>query len=214
MARPSDPPLRRRDVISCALAMIDRDGLEKFTIRKLAAELDISGPTLYHHFRNKDDILAAVAKLIMADQVPGDPHADPIDAIVEHSTTYYLALLEHRHALRLVERESRTHSMPWYEYLVGLLADAGVPTQDRALVIDALDALIQGFVSLAGRDDRSYDAAQLCQFPLLEEALAADCHRDTDRLQSSVRALLGGWVVPAATHQGARPRSHASTSAT
>src|SRR5581483_4970562 len=161
MARPSDPPLRRRDVIACALTMIDRDGLEKFTIRRLAAELDISGPTLYHHFRNKDDILAAVAKLIMADQVPGDRRANPVDAIVEHSTTYYLALVEHRNALRLVEQESRTHSMRWYEYLVGLLADAGIPVQDRALVIDALDALIQGFVSFAGRNDtRSFDTTQ------------------------------------------------------
>jgi AcrR family transcriptional regulator len=194
MARPSDPPLRRRDVITCALAMIDRDGLEKFTIRRLAAELDISGPTLYHHFRNKDDILAAVAKTVMANQVPDDRRDDPVDAIVEHSTTYYLALVEHRNALRLVERESRTHSMPWYEYLVGLLADAGVPTQDRALVIDALDALIQGFVSFSGRDDRTYDTEQLSQFPLLDEALAKDGHIDVARLQRSVRALLQGWV--------------------
>lgn len=193
MARPADPPLRRSDVISSALAMIDQDGLEKFTIRKLAAKLDISGPTLYHHFRDKDEILAAVAKTVMSELVPGSAHAaDPIEAIIEHSTTYYRALIDHRNVLPLVERESRIHSMPWYEYLVQLLDDAGVPIQDRILMIDALDALIQGFVSFSGRDDRRYGITQ--EFPLLNEALAKDGHENVGGLQRSLRALLEGWV--------------------
>ncbi|MER8039452.1 TetR/AcrR family transcriptional regulator [Streptomyces hydrogenans] len=56
--RTGRPPLTSRaQILVAARGLIDRDGWEKLTIRRLAAELGIGATTLYHHIRNKDDLL-------------------------------------------------------------------------------------------------------------------------------------------------------------
>ena len=49
-----------------ALAIIDADGLAELSTRRLARELRVSAPSLYNHFRTKEDILDAVADAIVA----------------------------------------------------------------------------------------------------------------------------------------------------
>ncbi|MEN3536781.1 helix-turn-helix domain-containing protein [Microbispora sp. ZYX-F-249] len=56
--RTGRPPLTSRtQIVAAARRLIDRDGWEKLTIRRLAAELGIGATTLYHHIRDKDDLL-------------------------------------------------------------------------------------------------------------------------------------------------------------
>lgn len=66
MARPRQPLLSRSRVISAATALVDREGLEALTTRRLASELGVRGPSLYNHFATKAEILDAVADAIMA----------------------------------------------------------------------------------------------------------------------------------------------------
>lgn len=47
----------RAEILEAARRLIDRDGWEKLTIRRLAGELGIGATTLYHHVRNKGDLL-------------------------------------------------------------------------------------------------------------------------------------------------------------
>ncbi|MFE1266999.1 TetR/AcrR family transcriptional regulator [Streptomyces sp. NPDC058757] len=56
--RTGRPPLTSRaQILVAARALIDRDGWEKLTIRRLAAELGVGATTLYHHIRSKDELL-------------------------------------------------------------------------------------------------------------------------------------------------------------
>ncbi|MFF4261699.1 TetR/AcrR family transcriptional regulator [Streptomyces virginiae] len=56
--RTGRPPLTSRaQILLTARRLIDEDGWEKLTIRRLAAEIGIGATTLYHHIRNKDDLL-------------------------------------------------------------------------------------------------------------------------------------------------------------
>ncbi|MBM9459206.1 TetR family transcriptional regulator [Nocardioides sp. zg-536] len=52
---------RRDDVVARALEVLDATGLDGLTMRKLAADLGLQPAALYHHFANKDALLAAVA---------------------------------------------------------------------------------------------------------------------------------------------------------
>ena len=61
MPRPRQPVLSRERIVTAALALIDADGLGAFSTRRLAAALGVQGPSLYHHFANRDAILDAVA---------------------------------------------------------------------------------------------------------------------------------------------------------
>jgi AcrR family transcriptional regulator len=51
------PVTSRAEILAAARRLIDRDGWEKLTIRGLAGELGIGATTLYHHVRDKEDLL-------------------------------------------------------------------------------------------------------------------------------------------------------------
>ena len=51
----------RDDVIHTAIQLLEEVGLDGLTLRRLATELGISAPTLYWHFRDKRELLDAMA---------------------------------------------------------------------------------------------------------------------------------------------------------
>ena len=51
----------RADVVARAIHVLDEYGLADLTMRRLAAELEVRPSALYHHFTNKQSLLAAVA---------------------------------------------------------------------------------------------------------------------------------------------------------
>ena len=66
MARPRKPLLSTERIVDTARALVDAEGLAALSTRLLAAELGVSGPSLYNHFRTKDEILEAVADSVSA----------------------------------------------------------------------------------------------------------------------------------------------------
>lgn len=67
MARPKVPLISRRKALEAALEIVDTEGLDALSIRRLGEALNVNGASLYHHFRNKDEILAGVTRLALAD---------------------------------------------------------------------------------------------------------------------------------------------------
>jgi AcrR family transcriptional regulator len=57
--------LSRERVAAAALELIEREGLGRLTMRRLGGELGVEGMALYTHVRNKDDLLNAVADLVL-----------------------------------------------------------------------------------------------------------------------------------------------------
>jgi AcrR family transcriptional regulator len=66
MARPRQALLTRQRIVVAATALVDADGLAALSTRRLAAALGVRGPSLYNHFRTKDEILDAVADTVVA----------------------------------------------------------------------------------------------------------------------------------------------------
>lgn len=48
-------------IVEVALELLDREGLDRLSTRRLASALNIQGPSLYHHFRNKAELLGQMA---------------------------------------------------------------------------------------------------------------------------------------------------------
>jgi TetR/AcrR family transcriptional regulator, tetracycline repressor protein len=67
VARPKVPLISRRKALEAALEIVDREGLEALSIRRLGEALNVNGASLYHHFKNKEDILVGVTHLALAD---------------------------------------------------------------------------------------------------------------------------------------------------
>ncbi|MGV9277227.1 TetR/AcrR family transcriptional regulator [Streptomyces griseosporeus] len=91
--RTGRPPLTSRaQILEAAHRLIDRDGWEKLTIRRLAVEIGVGATTLYHHIRNKEDLLI----LLLNDHVdrierPPLPD-DPRERVVVAATAMHDAL--------------------------------------------------------------------------------------------------------------------------
>jgi len=65
-------PLTRERILDVGLRLIDQQGLEAFTMRRLAQELGVDPMALYRHFENKDALLDSVAEMLWAEvELPG-----------------------------------------------------------------------------------------------------------------------------------------------
>ncbi|MEO8902392.1 MAG: TetR/AcrR family transcriptional regulator [Polyangiaceae bacterium] len=60
-AEPS-PPARRDEVLETALTLVSEHGVAGASLRKLASELGMSQPSLYHYFASKDALISAVVE--------------------------------------------------------------------------------------------------------------------------------------------------------
>ncbi|MFD8410455.1 TetR/AcrR family transcriptional regulator [Streptomyces sp. NPDC059650] len=73
---PRVPPLSRVTVAEAALRLLNETGLEKLTLRAIAAELDVKAPALYWHFKNKQELIDEMATE-MHRRMTADPAALP-----------------------------------------------------------------------------------------------------------------------------------------
>jgi len=77
MARTSQrAPLTADRVLQAALALVDRDGVDELSMRKLAKELGFEVMSLYNHVANKDEVLAAAIRAGCHDSVTTNDRAD------------------------------------------------------------------------------------------------------------------------------------------
>ncbi|WP_061472354.1 TetR/AcrR family transcriptional regulator C-terminal domain-containing protein [Acetobacter senegalensis] len=95
----------REQVISSALQLLDKLGMEGLTMRKLADMLGVQVPSLYWHFANKDALFEAVADTLLEEvattAVAGEQWQDMFFRI---SCEVRQALLAHRDGARFLAR--------------------------------------------------------------------------------------------------------------
>ncbi|MFI5932909.1 TetR/AcrR family transcriptional regulator [Actinoplanes sp. NPDC051494] len=65
MARPRHTLLTRDRIVEVAGKLVDAEGLDAVSVRRLATELGVAGPSLYNHFATKGEILDAVADAVV-----------------------------------------------------------------------------------------------------------------------------------------------------
>ena len=70
-------PLTKDKIIEKALEVLDADGVDGLSMRRLGEALGVEAMALYHYFPNKDAILDGVLERIIAETGPallvGDP---------------------------------------------------------------------------------------------------------------------------------------------
>ncbi|GGW91369.1 TetR family transcriptional regulator [Streptomyces chryseus] len=203
MARPRKPLLSRDRIVGAASALVDTEGLDALSTRRLAAELGVSGPSLYNHFHNKDEILDAVADGVSAkvDLSMFDP-ADGRDwrtALHDYAVSYRAALTEHPNVVPVLARGPgrRPAGLRVADAVFGAMVGAGWPpaqaTHIGALMRyfitgSALGSFASGFVD----DEAAYDPED---YPHLGQAhLLAERRQQVDEgaFETGLRALIDG----------------------
>ncbi|GAB7107322.1 TetR/AcrR family transcriptional regulator [Streptomyces phaeofaciens JCM 4814] len=201
MARPRKPLLNTDRIVETARRLVDAEGLPAVSTRRLAAELGVSGPSLYNHFRTKDEILEAVADSVSA-QVDLSMFEDGREwrtALHDWAVSYRAALLDHPNIVPVLAQGPgrRPAGLRLADAVYGGMVAAGWPPAQAT----SIGALMRYFVmgsalgSFAGGfvDDASaYDPAD---YPHLGQAhrLAEQQEKIDERaFETGLTALLEG----------------------
>jgi TetR/AcrR family transcriptional regulator, tetracycline repressor protein len=205
MARPSQPLISRDAAVIAALEIIDAEGLEEFSLPKLARRLGVSAPSLYHHFTDKNEILSSVVKYIVGKSVSRRqyvPSEDWTDFFVARALNFRQAMLRHRNAAPiLLEHLPSEILVRSAEEAAQFLSDSGIPVHLHVQILDGVETIVFGAVLaeavrksqshlLAGVDTRSR--------PYLTKALAAHDMSVKTLYAQRIRTFLHGIMHEAA----------------
>lgn len=145
-------PLQRETVARAALHVVDEVGLDRLTIRRLAAHLDIQNPSLYWHFKNKQELLNCMAELMLADffaelNAP-EPDQDWVDWLTIYARQLRTMMLAHRDGARIVAEAdpSRCTFFEGVEWALNVLRHAGFDGNKASLGILTLQNYVLGNV--------------------------------------------------------------------
>jgi AcrR family transcriptional regulator len=95
--RVGEERLSREAILTAALQLVDDEGIDALTMRRLAATLEVNPMSLYHHLPNKAAVLAGLAELVFADLEQPDP-GDTVpwdDQLKDAARAYRNALRAH-----------------------------------------------------------------------------------------------------------------------
>ncbi|MFD3944030.1 TetR/AcrR family transcriptional regulator [Streptomyces sp. NPDC058579] len=206
MARPRKPLLSRERIVETASALVDAEGLAALSTRRLAAELGVSGPSLYNHFRTKDEILDAVADAVSAKVdlsmfEEGDDR-DWRTALHDWAASYRAALADHPNIVPVLAQGPgrRPAGLRVADAVFGAMVRAGWPPAQATYIGalmryfvtgSALGSFARGFVD----DEAAYDPAD---YPHLGQAHLLAEHRqkvDEGAFDTGLRALLDGLAM-------------------
>lgn len=67
MFEESDLTVRQRELVSAALRLLDRDGINRFTMRALADEIGLSPMAAYKHFENQRELQLQMWRACISD---------------------------------------------------------------------------------------------------------------------------------------------------
>ncbi|MFJ1708101.1 TetR/AcrR family transcriptional regulator C-terminal domain-containing protein [Kitasatospora sp. NPDC088346] len=196
--------LHREDVLAGALGLLDQDGLDGLTMRRLATSLGVGPSALYWHYRDKQALLEAIAEEIMSGVADVDPALPPRERTAELARRLRRALLTRRDGARVLSGTyvRRPNTLGFGEAAVHALAAAGVPETETALAFFTIQDYVLGHVieeqsrehQLATTDRTpTPDTAATGDYPAIGTAIRHWAARTPDdRFEYGLRLLLDG----------------------
>ncbi len=145
--RPAKPALSRDAIVSAAMTVLDKDGFEKLTMRRLAADLDTGPASLYVYVANTTELHALVIDRLLADlDLDWDQSVEWHTRLRELLSAYVLLLVGHPGLARsaLVVWPDGPHYLDLVETVLRLLTSGGVPAERAAWGVDVLLQLATG----------------------------------------------------------------------
>jgi AcrR family transcriptional regulator len=214
LGRPKVPLINRDEAIARTLELIDRDGVEAFSIRKLGTELGVNGASLYHHFKDKDEILDGARRLVIREARVQANHLDSMgwrEIATRSVERYRRALLRHPNIAPLMAPGMiRPMAIIGRDFIIGKMLEAGVPIRLAYPIIDSVETLAFGSAVLNPSQMRPKDRfgeATIESAPNLTKAMRATASTAERMFRIELDALLDGWEMLVAQHEQAANRA-------
>jgi AcrR family transcriptional regulator len=169
--RPAKPALTRAGIVGAAITVMQAEGLDRVTMRRLAQELDTGAASLYVYVRNTAELHAAMLDelLTAVDLSPVTAAGDWRERLIAVLWSYTRILLEQPGLAPsvLVTRPSGPAYLSLAEGILALLSAGRVPADRAAWAVDLLLHFATSTAAEQGTRQRAVDARDE------EDALAA-----------------------------------------
>jgi AcrR family transcriptional regulator len=226
--------LSRDRVLSTALQLVDDEGVDALSMRRLGRELGVEAMSLYSYVENKQDLVEGVVEQVFREMplvVPGE--GDWPDRLRQHASTFREVLLRHPNAVVLVAGRPLVTdgTMAFVESALVELQAYGLDLPTADLVLSTIAAYVIGSVceqtGEAARQAAGYvahaDEEAAVRFPNVMATASTITDRDTEFafglavVIAGIRSLLedGDLVVgpPPERTAGTAPGDGASAAA-
>jgi TetR/AcrR family tetracycline transcriptional repressor len=206
--------LTRERIIDAALHVMDQDGLEAVSMRRVAREVGVEAMSLYNHVHDKDDLLDGIRVRVFSGFAFPELAGDPYENGRRVALAWRNLLKAHPSMMELLAED---HGPPQsldalrpMEMALAVLRSMGIPEEEVVQVFHAFGGYIQGFTMMEHQMDygkyggeaglaeiaQRIDAAEL---PCVAAALPymTDCDLDAqftlglDLMLEGIRARYG-----------------------
>lgn len=186
--KPADQSVNREDIISAAADVLRENGYDATTMKDIAARVNLTAASLYHHFKNKDFLLLAVLEIGLSHVI------QQIEPIIEtdSSAADKLRQMIHAHIMEVTQNPAGGAAMV---FEIKALMNATATLKDHKNLSEFIERRDAFFAQ------RDYFESLFRQ--VVEEGIKSGCFREVDAAIFT-KAMLGAhnWVGVWYKHSG------------
>ena len=209
-------PLARERIVGAAMAIIDAEGLDALSMRRLGVELGVNPMAAYYHVANKAALYDLVLDAVMAgvDTTAIDSAAPLDEQLKQAARAYRAAILKHPRAIPvLAARSVRTATaLRPVEPFLGVLFAAGLTADEALAAVDVVAQYILGgmfgyyhhLLDSELGEEREFEALDAAEFPHMSRVLAEGHYIGFEaEFEFGLEAIVRGLVdAPHHGHKG------------
>lgn len=138
-------------IVATSLEVLERGSAKDLSFRKLGAALQVDPTAIYRHFKNKDELILAIADSLMVAAMEGfEPHGDWLETIRDLMYRTRRVYMAHPQAAvlgvtRVTRRSGEIHIV---EQILAALFRGGFAAQEAARLYRVIDDLNLAFAGL------------------------------------------------------------------
>lgn len=208
-------PLTREQIVAAALRVVDAEGLDALSMRRLGKELDAGATSIYWHVKDKDELLDLVLDGVIGEvSFAADDASGPWrERVADIARDLRRVLIRHRNIAAVLGSRVTVgpNALAGVDHLVGVFRGAGFDGRDLVLAYSTVLNFAVGFavfevrgVSGSMAEGRTLDelqevmAAMLSSLPvgrfpnIVAMAPAMIGMTDDDQFEFGLRRLLDG----------------------
>ncbi|MGH8689300.1 MAG: TetR/AcrR family transcriptional regulator [Burkholderiales bacterium] len=167
-------PLSRERIVVAALALVERDGLEAFSTRKLGRALGVEAMSLYHFFPTKQHLVDALVDAAIASVPIPEAKLAPLERLRRVARAYRAMAQRHARLFPLVavHRLNTETGVRFIEALLGIVRDVTGDDESAARHFRAIGYYLTGM----GLDETAgYAKGPSAAEPVSDEFIAREC---------------------------------------
>jgi TetR/AcrR family transcriptional regulator, tetracycline repressor protein len=199
MSRTQDP-IDADTVLDTAARLIERDGVDAFTMRALAEQLGVAVTSIYWHVGGRDALFDRLVDRLLSHmaQLPVDGET-AVDRIASLARSQRRTLIEQQHLLGIAHDRDRTPQLflPIQQMLATHLGELGVVGADAALIlrtiqVHVISSAVMQFSAVSGSKHDEEDPSLWSEdWPDQELVVALQSPTDYDAVfEYGLEALL------------------------